>query len=129
MLTRSLDLRWLEDDGMTDDQKIQAAVEHVGTYLALKAQIAGLEAEADVAKAAACEALETASEAPGKTWDFPGLGEVQIVKGRLTEKLDRAVLARAGVDPALLDKATVRTEGKPSVRITAAKENGDATDL
>lgn len=98
------------------------AVEHVGTYLALKAQIEALEERADEARAAVAEALRTADAEPGRTWTFEGLGTVQVVKGRVTEKLDRARLARHGVDPAVLDAATVRTEGKPSMRISAWAE-------
>lgn len=93
------------------------AVEYVGAYLALKAQIADLELKAVGARAAAIEALGAEGSTPGKQWVFEGLGIVSVVKGRVTEKLDRARLARAGVDPKVLDAATVRTEGAPTVRI------------
>lgn len=99
---------------MSDD----IAVEYVGTYLALKAQIADLEIAAGEARQAAIEALQATTAAPGKQWVYEGLGTVQVVKGRVTEKLDRAKLARAGVAADVLDAATVRTEGEPSVRIS-----------
>lgn len=59
-------------------------------------------------------------EAPGTSWKFAGIATVSVVNGRSSEKLDRAVLARAGVSAELLDEATVRTGGKPVLRIMVA---------
>lgn len=102
------------------------AIEYVANYLALKAQIADLEVRAAVERQAAIEALDAERTAPGKTWVFEGLGTVAVVKGRVTEKLDRARLARAGVALAVLDAATVKTEGAPSVRISPMDPRGKA---
>lgn len=100
------------------------AVEHVSSYRALQARIAGLEAEAKEHRQATETVLETAAFVPGACWEFPGIGVVRVVKGRVTEKLDRARLARAGVAAELLDAATVRVEGPPSVRIEGWREGG-----
>lgn len=108
------------------DAATWVAVEYVGTYLALKSQIAGLEARADEARAAIAEALHVDGAEPGRAWKFEGLGTVTIVKGRVSEKLDRAKLARAGVAAEVLDAATVRIEGKPSMRVTVWEEDSDA---
>lgn len=107
------------DAEVCSDAAAQVAIEYVANYLALKAQIATMEVRAAEERQAAIEALHVADEKPGKTWVYEGLGTVSIVTGRVTEKLDRAILARAGVDPALLDQATKQTRGDPSVRITA----------
>lgn len=115
----------VEDALMSDDKKAQA-VEYIGTYLALKSQIAALEDRADEARSAVREILDTNVSKPGDKWVFEGLGKVEIVKGRVSEKLDRARLARAGVAAEVLDAATVRTEGEPSMRITADKGGADA---
>jgi hypothetical protein len=106
--------------------RAQMAVEYVGTYLALKSQIADLEAQADEARSAVREILYPDGVKAGVKHAFAGLGNVEGVKGRVTEKLDRAKLARAGVAADVLDAATVRTEGEPTMRITAAKEGADA---
>jgi hypothetical protein len=106
---------------MSEEEVLQAAVEPVAAYVALKARIAGLEAQADDAKAAVIEALRPDGAAPGKVWTFPGLATVAVVKGRVSERLDRAVLARAGVAAEVLDAATVRTEGAPTLRISAER--------
>lgn len=103
-----------------------AAVEYVGTYLALKAQIADLEAKADEARSAVREILCPDGIKAGDKHVFPGLGRVEGVKGRVTEKLDRAKLARAGVAADVLDAATVRTEGEPSMRIVRDEGGDDA---
>lgn len=106
-----------------DDADIcQVAVEHVATYVAIHAQIDALETQADEAKAAALEVLQTAAAPVGHVWSFPGLATVTKVAGRKTEKLDRARLAKAGVAAEVLDAATVKTEGEPSVRIAAERE-------
>lgn len=95
-----------------------AAVDFVATYVELKGRIAKLEAEAAEAREAVGQLLQGE---PGAEWEFPGLATVAVVKGRVSEKLDRAKLARAGVAPEVLDAATIRTEGEPSLRITAEK--------
>jgi hypothetical protein len=111
---------------MSDESMAKAEV-YVVAYLALQREIGVLEAKADEARAAVAEALRVEGEAPGRMWAFEGLGSVQVVKGRVSEKLDRARLARAGVAADVLDAATVRTEGKPSMRISAWREgDGDA---
>lgn len=107
------------DKQAADDALLSGAVEHVGTYVALKAQIGELESQAAEAKDAAIAALQADGAPAGKTWQFPGVATVQVVKGRVTERLDRAILARFGVSAEILDKATIRTEGAPSIRITA----------
>jgi hypothetical protein len=61
--------------------------------------------------------LHTASELPGRKWDFPE-AVVEIVKGRTTQKLDRTKLVRQGVTAKILDSATVSNIGLPSLRIT-----------
>lgn len=99
-------------------QATEAAVDYVATYLALKDKIGRLEAEAAEAREAVGLLLRGK---PGTVWEFPGLGQVAVVKGRVSEKLDRAKLARAGVSAEVLDAATIRTEGEPSLRISAAK--------
>lgn len=104
-----------------DDAGAQIALEYVGTYLALKHQIADLEVQAGEAREAAIESLDALNHPPGTEWVYEGLGVVQVVKGRVTEKLDRTRLARAGVSTEVLDAATVRTEGAPSVRISSWK--------
>lgn len=101
------------------DAGAQIALEYVGTYLALKAQIADLEADAGEARQATIEALDALAKPPGTEWVYEGLGTVQVVKGRTTEKLDRTRLVRAGVSAEVLDAATVKTEGAPSVRISS----------
>lgn len=101
------------DDGPEAD-----AVEYVADYLALKAQIADLEIRAAASRKLAVEALDAERSAPGKQWVFAGLGTVAVVKGRRTEKLSRTKLARAGVDPKVLDAATEVSESAPSVRIS-----------
>lgn len=99
-----------------------AAADAVGTYMGLKAQIDALEER----KAAVRETIEQLlTGEPGETWEFPGLATVTVVKGRVSEKLDRAKLARAGISADVLDEATVRTEGKPSLRITEPEEEDD----
>lgn len=94
----------------------------VQTYLSLQVDIAALEVKAQEARDSVVEALGPDGAEPGKVWSFEGVGTVSVVKGRQSERLDRAKLARAGVDPKLLDAATVRTEGKPSMRINAWKD-------
>jgi hypothetical protein len=102
------------------------AAEYVSEYLQLKKEVARLDARAEELRGQVIEALGPDGAAPGKVWTFEGVGTVTVVKGRSSERLDRGRLARAGVDPALLDAATVRTEGKPSMRINAP-EAIDAT--
>jgi hypothetical protein len=102
-----------------DEQDATAAVDYVAEYLGLKRQIAALETEAQNARDAVAEILHGE---PGKEWEFPGIGSVAVVKGRVSEKLDRSVLAAAGVSKDLLDAATIRSEGEPSLRITAEKQ-------
>jgi hypothetical protein len=96
-----------------------ATVEPVATYLALKVQIAALEAEAAEAKRAACEMLGADTAAVGKVWEFPGVGIVAKTKGRRSEKLNRTKLAKAGVSAEVLDACTDISEGDPIIRITA----------
>lgn len=100
------------------NELLQVAVEHMGTYVALKQQIDDLQDKLADARETLIEVLYPDGPEVGQDFDFPGLGSVVVAKGRVTEKLDRAVLARAGVDPKLLDSATERKEGDPSVRIT-----------
>ena len=99
------------------------AVDYVARYLGIKAKIAALEAEAKEAREAVATLLQGE---PGKEWAFAGIGTVAVVKGRVSEKLDRAALAAGGVAKALLDAATVRTEGEPSLRISAEKPKAEA---
>lgn len=96
---------------------LQDAVEHMGAYVALKQQIDTLEDELAETRDILIKVLFPNGAAPGVSFGFEGLGTVTGMKGRVTEKLDRAVLAKAGVDPALLDKATERKESAPMVRI------------
>lgn len=104
-----------------------AAVEYVAEYVALKEQIAALENRAETARKAALEVLDDGGSATvGTMWPFPGLATVTKVKGRESESLDRAVLARNGVDPALLEKATVRKKGVPTYRIV--RDDGEEDD-
>lgn len=100
-----------------------ATVEPLATYLGLKAQIAALEAEATEAKRAVCEMLGTEHQPVGKKWEFPGVGVVAVTKGRRSEKLNRAKLAKAGVSAEVLDACTEVSEGDPVIRITA--DEGD----
>lgn len=102
------------------------AVEYVGTYLAIKRQIGELEEKAEEARKAVREILYPDGVSAGSRHIFEGLGTVEGVKGRVSEKLDRARLARAGIAPEVLDAATVRTEGEPSMRISAARGDADA---
>jgi hypothetical protein len=101
------------------DDLAAATVEPVATYLALKAQIAALEAEAAEAKRAACEMLGTDAAEVGKVWEFPGVGSVQKTKGRRSLKLNRAKLAKAGVSADVLDACTEVSGGAPVIRISA----------
>lgn len=110
-------IRSVLEAGMED--AVQAAVEPVATYVALKRQIGELEDRADEARAAVAEILRGE---PGRVWEFPGLATVTVVKGRESEKLDRAKLARAGIAVEVLDAATVRTVGQPSLRIVGDGE-------
>jgi len=96
----------------------QAAVTAVAAYVGIQAKIAELEAEAEIQRAAIKELLQGE---PGKVWAFPGLATVAMVRGRVSERLDRAALAKAGVSVQVLDAATVRTEGAPSLRISAER--------
>ena len=107
---------------MAQQAEVQA-VQYVATYLGIKAKIAELEREADEARDAVGDLLRGE---PGKVWEFAGLGTVAVVKGRVSEKLDRAALARAGVAAEVLDAATVRTEGEPSLRISSEKRKAAA---
>lgn len=111
-------LREMRDTQVRDDLAA-ATVEPIATYLALKAQIAGLEAEAAEAKQAACEMLGADTAEVGKTWEFPGIGTVVKTKGRRSEKLNRAKLAKAGVSAEVLDACTEVSEGEPVIRISA----------
>lgn len=103
------------------DVDMQTVVGHVAEYRQLHEQIKGLEAQAEEAREAVCELLNTAGAVVGAQWKFPPIGVVKVAKGRVTEKLDRAALARAGVSAEVLDAATVRTEAKPTVRIEGWK--------
>lgn len=99
------------------DELLQAAAEHMGSYVAIKQQMDGLATELAGAREALLAVLFPEGPVAGAVFEFEGLGTVTGVKGRVSTELDRAVLARGGVDPALLDKATVTKTGKPSVRI------------
>lgn len=103
---------------MSDDTARKA----VGEYLAIKQKIAVHETEAEEKRREIVERLQPDGAPPGTFWSFDGIGRVDVVKGRVSEKLDRARLARAGVAADVLDAATVRTEGKATMRISAAKE-------
>lgn len=105
----------------------KVAKDHVAEYLRLQREIATLKTRSEEVRTTIVEALSPDGAAPGKVWTFEGVGTVSVVKGRASETLDRAKLARAGVSAEVLDAATVRTEGKPSMRINAWKEGGDAT--
>ena len=93
-------------------------------YLSLKRKIKELEEAAQEEKeeirrdlfGSASVELPPGGEALAWTYTT---GVVAVVKGRVSEKLDRVKLARAGVSGDVLDAATVRTEGEPSLRIMA----------
>lgn len=108
--------------GPVNDELMMVAVEHMGSYVALKQQIETLEADLKEAREDLIKTLFPLGPTPGLSFDFPGLGTVSGQKGRVTEKLDRAVLAKAGVDPKLLDKATERKISDPMVRIEITAE-------
>jgi AcrR family transcriptional regulator len=97
---------------------MQAAVEYITHYVSIMEQIRTRQEEAEHFRAAAIEALQAYTAEVGTEWRFPGLATVTKARGRVSEKLDRSKLAKAGVAAELLDAATIRTEGEPSVRIT-----------
>jgi hypothetical protein len=109
----------------------ERAAAYVREYLTLQRAIAGLEERAADARQAAIECLAADGAEPGFEWKFAGLGSVIVVNGRKSPKqLQRAILAKAGVDPALLDAATTGgVPGKPGIRIlpegAKVKEDGD----
>lgn len=105
---------------------ISVAQAYVEDYLRCKRAIAALEIEAGTARAAVIETLATSFRQPGWTCVYEGVGTVSVVKGRVSEKLDRSRLARSGVSAEVLDGATTKTEGDPSVRI--APWTDSATD-
>lgn len=100
----------------------ELAATYIAAYLDRQRDIAALEKQAEELRESVIEALGPDGAEPGKVWGFEGVGTVSVVKGRQSEKLDRAKLVCAGVDPKLLDAATVRTEGKQSMRINAWKD-------
>lgn len=108
---------------MAEAEAVQAAVEPVGTYVAIKKQIAKLEIEADAARDEVKAVLRTDDAPVGKSWEFPGIGSVLIAKGRVTTRIDPTRLAKAGVAKEVIEAATITTEGQPSVRIAADLED------
>lgn len=113
---------------MTNETRLQVvakAVKPIGDYLALKAAIKAMDAQAEELRETIVHALAADGAPAGTTWEVPGVATVTVVSGRVSEKLDRARLAKAGVAADVLDAATVRTEGKPSMRITAADVEAD----
>lgn len=62
-----------------------------------------------------------------KTWEL-GKARVVWVKGRTTEKLDKAKLVQAGVTAAQLSAATTRAVGQPSMRIVPADDPSTETE-
>lgn len=87
-------------------------------YLEIKFVIEGLEgAAADLH-----EQIKAKVEANGGQGFENESLKVEAVKGRTTEKLDRAKLVVQGVTAEQLEAATVRTTSKPTVRVT--RKNG-----
>lgn len=102
------------------------ASSYVREYLSVRAAIGKLDTLAEGLRERVIEALGPDGAAPGKVWTFDGIGTVSVVRGRVSEKLDRGRLARAGIAAEVLDAATVRTEGKPSMRINALEATTNA---
>lgn len=101
---------------------VPTVVEHVAAYVELKHRIAALEEEATEHRRVVAETLPAA--APKTYWEFPGVGKVTVVSGRVTVNLSRKALAAMGVSEEQLDAATERTEGRPSLRIEG-EEDGE----
>ncbi len=114
------DRTWMGGDmvkSQVNDELLQVAAGHMGAYVAAKQQIEVLEVDLIAAREKLIGILFPDGAVPGQRFEFDGLGTVTGMAGRVSEKMERAVLAAAGVDPALLDKATTRKESAPMVRI------------
>ena len=83
-------------------------------YLALQSNIERLEIEAGRVK----DEIKTLVAESGVPVHKFEACTVTTVKGRVTEKLDRGKLVAQGVSAEVLEKATVRIEFVPYLRIT-----------
>jgi len=112
---------------MTDTEATMLVVEDMAAeelalaYLDLQSQIEKLEERADAIRAnlrvkIGFDDVKPDPANPGHNWDFPGV-RVSWVKGRTTEKLDRAKLVLAGVTAEQIEKGTVRSSFAPTMRI------------
>lgn len=98
-------------------EKLAQVKAYLKAYMDFKEQVDRFTALAEESREAVKALL--GQEKPGTTWRFADLATVTITRGRVSEKLDRSKLAKAGVAAEVLDAATVRTEGAPSLRISA----------
>jgi len=91
-------------------------------YLAIQRSIKDLESKGQRLRDVMAERLNVSTVTVPTVWDV-GSAKITWVRGRESSKLDRGVLARLGVTADLLDKATVTTTGRPSIRVEAPDEN------
>lgn len=94
--------------------------EKANEILAVKREIESLDALHDTLRDELKTILVQLGVTPdeSQSWEYEQ-AKVTWVKGRTTSKLDRKLLALAGVDAAVIDNATVTSVGEPSVRVEA----------
>jgi len=100
-----------------DQQRAEHAVEQ---YLEIQREIGELEQRKKLLRDQLHDELNVSDADLNTVWDY-GAGKVELCKGRKTTKLDRVALVLAGVTAEVLDKATTVSTAKPSLRITAVK--------
>lgn len=93
-------------------------------FLANKAKKDVLEAESDKLREELVSVLAANTVTQPTVWEV-GQARVTWVRGREKQSLDRGKLVRLGVTSDILDKATVKSVGRPSIRIESKIASGE----
>lgn len=111
----------------TNGGSVRDAATIAADYLANKAKRDALDKESDTLREELAGVLAANTVTQPTTWEV-GPAKVTWVKGREKQSLDRGKLVRLGVTADILDKATVKSVGRPSIRIEAAVKLEEGND-